>query len=102
MIFNFADALWQWRRVKSQTENVDMAIEREFMMDETAIATKEINTTLNKLEKFVSKPQDPVIKVVEKNASPVASPFSRKSSTGSKKWKKTAKVIGKLGVLGQG
>ena len=40
MIWKFADALWQWREVKEQTDNVDLAIEREFLFDETALATK--------------------------------------------------------------
>ena len=37
---NYADALWQWRQVKAEAEHVDSAIEREFMFDETALATK--------------------------------------------------------------
>ena len=40
VIWKFADALWQWREVKEQTDNVDLAIEREFLFDETALATK--------------------------------------------------------------
>ena len=42
VIWKFADALWQWREVKEQTDNVDLAIEREFLFDETALATKVI------------------------------------------------------------
>ena len=45
----FADALWRWRQVKVQTETVDMAIEREFLADEAAIATKEYFFSVNQL-----------------------------------------------------
>ena len=47
------DALWQWRQVKTQTDNVDQAINKEFMIDDTALATKQITSKLDMLEKIV-------------------------------------------------
>ena len=61
LTIKYADALWQWRQVKTETEHVDSAIEREFMMDETALATKDITSKLNNLENIVKNSNKPSI-----------------------------------------
>ena len=61
LTIKYADALWQWRQVKTETEHVDSAIEREFMFDETALATKDITNKLNNLENIVKNSNKPVV-----------------------------------------
>ena len=41
--------------IKTHTDNVDQAINKEFMIDDTALATKQITSKLDMLEKIVSK-----------------------------------------------
>lgn len=80
LMIKYADALWQWREVKSQTDSVDQAgvwrsststinchffydnsksfekaIDREFQVDDTANATRQITSKLDQLEKIVKK-----------------------------------------------
>ena len=55
IMIKYADALWQWRQVKTQTDSVDQAIDREFQVDDTAVATRQITNKLDQLEKMVKK-----------------------------------------------
>ena len=49
------DALWQWRRVKTSTETIGQSLQKEFLVDDTAITTTYISRKLDSLEKFVRK-----------------------------------------------
>ena len=35
LTLQYAHALWQWRQIKTHTDNVDQAINKEFMIDDT-------------------------------------------------------------------
>jgi hypothetical protein len=52
---SYVDALWQWRRVKTSTETVGQSLEKEFLVDDTAITTTYISRKLDALEKMVRK-----------------------------------------------
>ena len=105
---NYADALWQWRQVKAEAENVDTAIEREFMFDETALATKDITTKLNKLEQIVkkngevslatSKTLSSVREKSEKSGTESDGTTKSTSSTSKRRWNKV-KMVGKLSIM---
>ena len=87
-----------------------MAIEREFMFDETALATKDITTKLNKLEQIVKKNGEvglaaskTLSSVREKSEkSGTESDGTTKSTTTSlsnkRRWNKI-KMVGKLSVM---
>lgn len=51
----YIDALWQWRRVKTSTDTVGQSLEKEFLVDDTAITTTYISRKLDELEKLVRK-----------------------------------------------
>ena len=51
----FINALWQWRKVKTSTDTVGQSLEKEFLVDDTAITTTYISRKLDALEKFVRK-----------------------------------------------
>ena len=51
----YIDALWQWRRVKTSTDTVGQSLEKEFLVDDTAITTTYISRKLDALEKLVRK-----------------------------------------------
>ena len=51
----YVDALWQWRRVKTSTDTVGQSLEKEFLVDDTAITTTYISRKLDALEKLVRK-----------------------------------------------
>ena len=51
----YVDALWQWRRVKTSTDTVGQSLEKEFLVDDTAITTTYISRKLDALEKMVRK-----------------------------------------------
>ena len=51
----FADALWRWRKIKSQTDTVGTSIEKEFLAENTALTTKLITQKLDELEKIVKQ-----------------------------------------------
>ena len=85
LTIKYADSLWQWRQVKSETEHVDSAIEREFMFDETALATKDITNKLNNLERIVKKSNEaPVVSHVDAHLALKQHPLSDKSSMEAK------------------
>ncbi|CBY32377.1 unnamed protein product [Oikopleura dioica] len=48
----YLDVVWL---MATHTDNVDQAINKEFMIDDTALATKQITSKLDMLEKIVSK-----------------------------------------------
>ena len=47
--------MWQWRRVKTSTDTVGQSLEKEFLVDDTAITTTYISRKLDALEKLVRK-----------------------------------------------
>jgi len=55
----FVNALWQWRKVKTSTDTVGQSLEKEFLVDDTAITTTYISRKLDALEKFVRKSAAP-------------------------------------------
>jgi len=58
----FINALWQWRKVKTSTDTVGQSLEKEFLVDDTAITTTYISRKLDALEKFVRKGPGPTNK----------------------------------------
>lgn len=64
----YVDALWQWRRVKTSTDTVGQSLEKEFLVDDTAITTTYISRKLDALEKMVRKmPKLDSVTTVEKS-----------------------------------
>ena len=51
----FADALWRWRKVKTQTDTVGTSIEKEFLAENTQLTTNLISRKLDELEKIVKQ-----------------------------------------------
>ena len=51
----YVDALWQWRRVKTSTDTVGQSLEKEFLVDDTAITTTHISRKLDSLENLVRR-----------------------------------------------
>merc|ERR1719285_1578753 len=51
----FVDALWQWRRVKTSTDSVGQSLQKEFLIDDTAITTAYISRKLDQLERLVRR-----------------------------------------------
>jgi hypothetical protein len=51
----YINALWQWRKVKTSTDTVGQSLEKEFLVDDTAITTTYISRKLDALEKLVRK-----------------------------------------------
>lgn len=51
----YINALWQWRKVKTSTDTVGQSLEKEFLVDDTAITTTYISRKLDALEKMVRK-----------------------------------------------
>ena len=88
VMIKYADALWQWRQVKTQTETVDQAIDREFQVDDTAVATRQITSKLDQLEKMVKRApitqrnimRQPTVQSIVSTTTDKGGPGSRKPS----------------------
>ena len=52
---SYLEALWQWRKVKTATDSVVQSLEKQFLVDDTAINTSLITTRLDNLEKLIRK-----------------------------------------------
>jgi len=74
--------LWQWRKVKTATDSVVQSLEKQFLIDDTAINTSLLTTRLDNLEKLLRKG----------GAIKTEGPVGRESSvTGENKWKIAAR-----------
>ena len=51
----YLNALWQWRKVKTATDSVVQSLEKQFLIDDTAINTSLLTTRLDNLEKLLRK-----------------------------------------------
>jgi len=51
----FREQIWRWRRIKSSTESVGQSLDKEFLVDDTAITTTYISRKLDELEKFAKQ-----------------------------------------------
>ena len=51
----FREQIWRWRRIKASTDTVSQSLDKEFLVDDTAITTTYISRKLDELEKIVSK-----------------------------------------------
>lgn len=79
----YLNALWQWRKVKTATDSVVQSLEKQFLIDDTAINTSLLTTRLDNLEKLLRKG----------GAIKTEGPVGRESSiTGENKWKIAART----------